>query len=182
MEGKWEKRKATAWGNFTFRTPYGGRATFDWWLDRFGHDVIVECTGPWKGLRDDWHRIGMGPSFSPDEARQLAEKIARRIIGNLDSAVENVSKDDAAFDIWSYYDKKQLPLYRKWAWEEAKRRMVEIALAAEAYKDEDDDDETPDNTLSEDHIAHAEAEFAESNTVELIAESEVFTNKERGAK
>ena len=67
-------------GTLVFRIPYGGRARFDWRLDHFEHDVLVECTSPWKGLKSDVHQIGMGPRFTPDEARRLAEALARRII------------------------------------------------------------------------------------------------------
>ena len=162
-------------GTLVFRIPYGGRARFDWRLDHFEHDVLVECTSPWKGLKSDVHQIGMGPRFTPDEARKLAEAMARRIIGNLDYAVRNRLKDDIEFV--SYYDNRQLPLYREWAWEETKRRMVEVALVAEAYKDDDDDDDLPDNALGEEHIARAEAELAENGKVELIEEMN-FENEE----
>ena len=162
-------------GTLVFRIPYGGRARFDWHLDRFEHDVQVECTSPWKGLKSDVHQIGMGPRFTPDEARKLAEAMARRIIGNLDYVVRNRQKDDIEFV--SYYDNRQLPLYRKWAWEEEKRRMVEVALVAEAHKDDDDDDDLPDNALGAEHIALAEAEFAGDDQVVLIDETS-FENKE----
>ena len=173
------QRKPMVGGTLVFRIPYGGRARFDWHLDRFGHDVLVECTSPWKGLKADEHQIGMGPRFAPDEARKLAEALARRIIGNLDYLVRNRLKDDIAFA--SYYDNRQLPLYREWAWEEEKRRMVEVALVAEAYKDDDDDDDSPDNVLGAEHIALAEAEFAENDKIELI-EEKCFENAEGGAK
>lgn len=166
------QRKPKFGGTLVFRIPYGGRARFDWHLDRFGHDVLVECTSPWKGLKSDVHQIGMGPKFTPDEARQLAEVLARRIIGNLDYVVRNRLKEDIKFP--SYYDNRQLPLYREWAWEEEKRRMVKVALIAEAYKDDDD---LPDNALGEDHIALAEAELAENGKVELIEEMG-FENEE----
>ena len=162
-------------GTLVFRIPYGGRARFDWHLDRFEHDVLVECTSPWKGLKTDVHQIGMGPKFTPDEARQLAEVLARRIIGNLEYVVQNRLKDDIA--LTSYYDNRQLPLYREWALEEEKRRMVEVALVAEAYKDDDDDDDLPDNALGAEHIALAEAELAENGKVELIEERR-FENEE----
>ena len=42
----------------------------------------------------------------------------QRIIGNLDYVVRNRLKDDIEFV--SYYDNRQLPLYRKWACEETK--------------------------------------------------------------
>ena len=114
------------------------------------------------------HQIGMGPKFASEEARQLAEVLARRIIENLEYVLRNRLKD--GIELSSYYDNRQLPLYRKWAWEEEKRRMVEGALVAEAYKDDDDDDDSPDNVLSEDHIALAEAELSEGNQVVLIEE------------
>ena len=173
------QRKPEVGGTLVFRIPYCGRAKFDWHLDRFEHDVLVECTSPWKGLKTDVHRIGMGPKFTPDEARQLAEVLARRIIENLDYVVRNRLKDDIEFV--SHYDNQQLPLYRKWAWEEEKRRMVEVSLVAEAYKDDDDDDDSPDNVLGEEHIALAEAELAENNRVELVEEIG-FENAEGGAK
>ena len=166
-------------GTLVFRVPYGSRARFDWHLDRFGHDVLVECTSPWKGLKADVHQIGMGPRFAPDEARRQAEVLARRIIGNLDYVVRNRLKDDIKLP--SYYDNRQLPLYREWAWEEEKRRMVKVALVAEAYKDDDDDDDSPDNVQGDDHIALAEAEFAENDKIELIEEKR-FENAEGGAK
>ena len=172
------QHKPTVGGTLVFRIPYGGRARFAWHLDRLEHDVLVECTSPWKGLKADTHQIGMGPRFTPDEARQLAEVLARRIIGNLDCLVRNRLKDDIAFA--SYYDNRQLPLYREWAWEEMKRRMVEVALVAEAYKDNDDDD-SPDDAWSENHLAPAEAELAENDKVELIGETH-FENAEGGAK
>ena len=162
-------------GTLVFRIPYGGRARFDWHLDRFGHDVLVECTSPWKGLKSDVHQIGMGPRFAPDEARRHAEALARRIIGNLDYVVRNRLKDDIEFV--SFYDNRQLPLYREWAWEDEKRRMVKVALVAEAYKDDDDDDDSPDNVLGADHIALAEAELAENGRVELVEELS-FENEE----
>ena len=83
-----------------------------------------------RKLKSDVHQIGMGPKFTPDEARRLAEVLARRIIGNLDYVVRNRLKDDIEFV--SFYDNRQLPLYRKWAWEETKRRMVEVGILAEA--------------------------------------------------
>ena len=169
------QRKPTAGGTLVFRIPYGGRARFDWSLDRFGHDVLVECTSPWKGLKADVHQIGMGPRFTPDEARKQAEVLARRIIGNLEYVVQNRLKDDIALP--SYYDNRQLPLYREWALKEEKRRMVEVALVAEAYKDDDDDDDLPDNALGAEHIALAEAELAENGKVELIEERR-FENEE----
>ena len=162
-------------GTLVFQIPYGGRARFDWHLDRFEHDVLVECTSPWKGLRSDVHQIGMGPKFTPDEARRLAEVLARRIIGNLEYVVRNRLKDDIEFV--SYYDNRQLPLYRKWAWEEEKRRMVELSLVAEAYKDDDENDDLPDNALGAEHIALAETEFAGDDQVVLIDETS-FENKE----
>ena len=165
------RRKPRVGGTLVFRIPYGGRARFDWHLDRFEHDVLVECTSPWKGLKSDVHQIGMGPKFTPDEARRLAEVLARRIIGNLDYVVRNRLKDDIEFV--SFYDNRQLPLYRKWAWEESKRRMVEAALVAEAYKDDDDDDDSPDHALGAEHIALAEAELAKNNKVELVAETSI---------
>ena len=164
-------------GTLVFRIPYGGRARFDWRLDHFEHDVLVECTSPWKGLKSDVHQIGMGPRFTPDEARKLAEALARRIIGNLDYVVRNRLKDDNGFV--SYYDNRQLPLYRKWAWEESKRRMVETALVAEAYKDDDDDDDSPDNALGAEHIALAEAELTEDDKVVLIGETSFENEEER---
>ena len=167
------QREPRIGGTLVFRVPYGSRARFDWHLDRFGHDVLVECTSPWKGLKADVHQIGMGPRFAPDEARRQAEVLARRIIGNLDYVVRNRLKDDIKLP--SYYDNRQLPLYRKWAWEEEKRRMVEVALVAEAY--DDDDDDSPDNALGEDYIALAEAELAENGKVELIEEMN-FENEE----
>ena len=170
------RRKPRVGGTLVFRIPYGGRAKFDWHLDRFEHDVLVECTSPWKGLKSDVHQIGMGPRFTPDEARRLAEVLARRIIGNLDYVVRNRLKDDIEFV--SYYDNRQLPLYRKWAWEEAKRRMVETALVAEAYKDDDDDDDSPDHALGAEHIALAEAELAKNNKVELVAETSIENKEE----
>ena len=173
------QHKPTVGGTLVFRIPYGGRARFAWHLDRLEHDVLVECTSPWKGLKADTHQIGMGPRFTPDEARQLAEVLARRIIGNLDCLVRNRLKDDIAFA--SYYDNRQLPLYREWAWEETKRRMVEVALVAEAYKDDDDDDDSPDDTWNEDHLALAEAELAENDKIELIGETRL-ENAEGGAK
>jgi len=136
------KRHATVGGTLTFSIPYGGQALFDWRLDSAGHDVIVECVKPWKGLHTDVHRIGMGPKFTSAEARRLAEVLARRIIGNLDYVIRNRNKEDIAFV--SFYDDQQLPLYRKWAWEEEKRRFVEVGLLAEAFKDDDDDDDSPD--------------------------------------
>ena len=169
------QREPRIGGTLVFRIPYGGRARFDWHLDRFGHDVLVECTSPWKGLKSDVHQIGMGPRFAPDEARRLAEVLARRIIGNLDYVVRNRLKDDIKFP--SCYDSRQLPLYREWAWEEEKRRMVEVALVAEAYKDDDDDDDLPDNALGAEHIALAEAELVENGKVELIEEMN-FENEE----
>ena len=93
--------------------------------------------------------------------------------------LRNRLKDD--IELSSYYDNRQLPLYRKWAWEEEKRRMVEVAIVAEAYKDDDDDDDSPDNVLGADHIALAEAELAENNQVVLIEEID-FENTEGGAK
>ena len=162
-------------GTLVFRIPYCGRARFDWRLDRFEHDVLVECTSPWKGLKADAHQIGMGPKFTPGEARRLAEALARRIVGNLDYVVRNRLKDDIRFI--SYYDNRQLSLYRKWAWEEEKRRMVEVGLVAEAYKDDDDNDDSPDNVLGAEHIALAESEFAETGKVELIEEMS-FENEE----
>ena len=102
------QHKPTGGGTLVFRIPYGGRARFAWHLDRLEHDVLAECTSPWKGLKADAHQIGMGPRFTPDEARQLAEVLARRIIGNLDCLVRNRLKDDIAFA--SYYDNRQLPL------------------------------------------------------------------------
>lgn len=171
--------KPTVGGTLVFRIPYGGRARFDWHLDRFEHDVLVECASPWKGLKTDVHQIGMGPKFTPEKARQLAEVLARRIIENLEYVLRNRLKDD--IELSSYYDNRQLPLYRKWAWEEEKRRMVEVAIVAEAYKDDDDDDDSPDNVLGADHIALAEAELAENNQVVLIEEID-FENTEGGAK
>ena len=168
------QRKPTVGGTLVFRIPYGGRARFDWHLDRFEHDVLVECTSPWKGLRSDVHQIGMGPRFTPDEARRLAEVLARRIIGNLDYVVRNRLKDDIEFV--SYYDNRQLPLYRKWAWEEEKRRMVEVSLLAEAYNDDDDD--SSDTAWSEEHVALAEAELAKNNKVELVAETSIENKEE----
>ena len=163
------RRKPRVGGTLVFRIPYGGRAKFDWHLDRFEHDVLVECTSPWKGLKSDVHQIGMGPKFTPDEARRLAEVLARRIIGNLDYVVRNRLKDDIEFV--SFYDNRQLPLYRKWAWEETKRRMVEVGLLAEAYNDDDDD--SSDTAWSEEHVALAEAELAKNNKVELVAETSI---------
>ena len=161
-------------GTLVFRIPYGGRARFDWHLDRFEHDVQVECTSPWKGLKSDVHQIGMGPKFTPDEARRLAEVLARRIIGNLDYVVRNRLKDDIEFV--SFYDNRQLPLYRKWAWEETKRRMVEVSLLAEAYNDDDDD--SSDTAWREEHVALAEAELAKNNKVELVAETSIENKEE----
>ena len=59
--------------------------------------------------------------------------------------------------------------------------MVEVALVAEAYKDDDDDDDSPDNVLGAEHIALAEAEFAENDKIELIEEKR-FKSAEGGAK
>jgi len=159
-------RNAITGGTLTFRIPYDGRVTFDWRLDSSGHDVIVECIKPWKGLHTDVHRIGMGPKFTSDEARRQAEELARRIIGNLDYVVRNRDKDSLGFV--SVYDNKQLPLYRKWAWEEEKRRFVEVGLLAEAFKDDDDDD-SPEGVVSAEYEERAEEEL-KSETVELIEE------------
>ena len=171
------RRKPRVGGTLVFRIPYCGRARFDWRLDHFEHDVLVECTSPWKGLKSDVHQIGMGPRFSPDEARRLAEALARRIIGNLDYVVRNRLKGDIEFV--SYYDNRQLPLSRKWAWEETKRRMVEVVLVAEAYKDDDDDDDSPDHALGAEHIALAEAELTEDDKVVLIGETSFENEEER---
>jgi len=160
-------RKVSVGGTLTFRIPYGGRAKFDWWLDEFGHDVLVECMSPWKGLSSDLHRIGMGPKFSQAEARRLAEVLARRIIDNLDYAVRNRSKDDIVFASW--YDTRQLPLYRKWAWEEAKRRFVEVGLLAGAFKDDDENDDSPENVVSAEHEDRAEDELKRTR-IEVIEE------------
>jgi len=160
-------RHAIVGGTLTFRIPYGGRAAFDWWLDHSGHDVLVECSKPWKGLHTGMHQSGMGPKFTSAEARRLAEALARRIIGNLDYVVQN--RDKADIEFVSFYDKQQLPLYRKWAWEEEKRRFLEVGLLAEAFKDDDDDDESPDHTVSAKHEQRAEQEL-NSEPVELIEE------------
>jgi len=133
------RRDVSIGGTLTFQVPYGGRAKFDWWLDGFGHDVLVECTTPWKGLSSDVHRIGMAPRISPAEARELAEMLSRRIIDNLEYVIKNRNNDNLA--LASYYDTKQMPLYRKWAWEEAKRRFVEVGMLAEAFRDDDEGDE-----------------------------------------
>jgi len=160
-------RRAIVGGTLKFRLPYCGDASFDWWLDASGRDVIVACVSPWKGLRTDRHQIGMGPKFSPQEARQIGEALARRIIANVDYVVCNRNKGDLAFD--SYYDTQQLPLYRKWAWEEAKRRFLEVGLLAETFKDDDADDDSPENVLLEDHLDRAEDELKQTR-VEVIAE------------
>ena len=54
--------------------------------------------------------------------------------------------------------------------------MVEVALVAEAHKDDDDDDDSPENVLGEEHIALAEAEL-ENGKVEMIEEL-CFENEE----
>ena len=160
-------KNAKIGGTLLFRIPYGGRAKFDWWLDRFEHDVIVECTSPWKGLHTDVHQIGMGPRFSREEARRLAEVLARRIIGNLDYVVQHRLED---VEFVSYYDNQQLPLYRKWAWEEAKRRMIEVGLLAEAFRDDDgyDEDESPDDNAMPAEYEERADEDLKASPVELI--------------
>jgi len=167
-EGKSDKKRhVSVGGTLTFSIPYGGQASFDWWLDTFGHDVLVECIKPWKGLHTDVHRIGMGPKFTSAEARRLAEVLARRIIGNLDYVIRNRDKEDIAFV--SVYDNEQLPLYRKWALEEEKRRFIEVGLLAEAFKDDDDDDDSPDGVATAEHEERAEEEL-KSAPVEVIGE------------
>ena len=94
-------------GTLVFRIPFGGRARFDWRLDHFEHDALVECTSPWKGLKSDVHQIGMGPRFTPDEARKLAEydALAKRLQDKAMRLNELGIMSDAAYhrfeDAWA---------------------------------------------------------------------------------
>lgn len=162
-----QKKSAPIGGSLVFWTQYGGRAEFGWQLDCSGDKVAVKCT-TWEGLYAEQHRPNERPRFTPNAARQIAEKLARQIIENLDLVVRNRQRDDIS--LASIDQGAQLPLYRQWAWEEAKRRMMAVDLLAQSYKDDDEDDESPENVLSEKHIALAEAEYAENNEVELIEE------------